>query len=188
MTAWSEELSRARATLRLSQREVATRTGISEASYARYESGERTPKREALLRVCGVLNLGEATTNEALANAGYAPELTGPIKVLEKRTAGVPSTREALDSYPWVCELSNEFFEIRAWNVPALQVAEMDFAQFERPDQRHFLRLASLPHFRQRLTNWDSLIGNMIGFWKQSFDDGADAADRKSTRLNSSHG
>ena len=33
MTAWSEELSRARATLRLSQREVATRTGISEAAY-----------------------------------------------------------------------------------------------------------------------------------------------------------
>lgn len=177
MATWNLRLFEARTSTGLTQKDLANRCGIAETTYNRYESGLRTPRREMLIAICERLEMHPDVIDEVLADAGYEPLPGSAERILERRNAGVASVREALESYSWSCLLTNEFFEICDWNSVALRVAELDFATFESNAARHFLRLAALPHFyRNRLQNWDELIGRMVGFWKESFDNPANAA------------
>ena len=171
MAEWNDELARARAALEISAREAAERAGISEATFRRYENGTRRPRREVLQRVAKVLGFSDEAANRVLANAGLSTDPEGPAKSLERRRLPLPTDPSVLNAYPWPCLLSNEFYEVVAWNAPSTAVGELDLSTFERADQRHFLRLAAMEHFRERLMNWDELIGGLLEFWKGAFDD-----------------
>ncbi len=176
MASWNDRLYEARVSKTLSRRTVAERAGVGESTYARYESGQRVPRRERLVAIGKALELSPDSLDEVLADAGYEPEPDKGVRALASRGAGVDAVRDALESYPWSCLLSNEYFEIRGWNGVALRLAEMDFSELDGPDKRHFLRLAAMPHFQKLLVNWDELIGRMIGFWKESFADEGEAS------------
>ena len=70
---WREDLRRARKRLKLTQTELAERTGISAHTIRAYEGGKRRPSRAQLEKVFATLKVPNADANRIREGAGYAP-------------------------------------------------------------------------------------------------------------------
>jgi transcriptional regulator with XRE-family HTH domain len=160
---WNELLRQAREGTKLTRQELAKRAGVSADIIYSYETARRAPKRDTIVRLARAMQLDGATTNAILTDAGLEPA-PSPW-VLEGRIPLRPfeALQGELDDYAWPCLALDERFEIIAWNLPAVRVAEMDFTEaLPLPHQRNLLRIAVMQYFRARVLTWDDLVSVMI--------------------------
>lgn len=151
----------------LQQADVAAQAGISEASLSRYERGTRRPSRSRLLRLCHVVGLDRLRTNALLAATGYTPLPTAQLARFEERRGTLASVQQEIDGYSWPCLVQNDRSEIVLWNAPAARLAELDFARaLPLLSDRNLLRIAAMPHFRDRIVNWAEVVGALIAVFK----------------------
>ncbi len=160
------------------QKEAAAAASIATVTLTSYETGARRPPLTSLQLLLERWRATPAERDAAFAEAGYEGAPARAFDVFASRRPRADRYLEEIDAYPWLCLISNERFEIVGWNNVSMRVAEMDFGTAtSSPEERHFLRLAALQHFRDRLTSWDDLLGYMISFWKADLGDPERAAE-----------
>ncbi|MCZ2108336.1 MAG: helix-turn-helix transcriptional regulator [Dehalococcoidia bacterium] len=172
MSALSDRLRELRHSRRLTQAELARRSGISVDSIESYETARRHPPRETLIDLCDALRLDPGVRNDLLTIAGHEPELAGPIVQIRQRRLAWETIQREAQEYTWPCLAMTEHFEIMGWNSAANDVAELDLGRdLAKPGARQLMRMAASDWFYPRLSNWDTVISVMIGMWKyQAFD------------------
>jgi len=159
----------------LSQKVLAQRAGLSPDAISSYESGRRPLTRGAWERIIEGFGLPPEEANAVLQAAGFESERNPQLLTLEQRRPAWAALQADVSTYDWPCMVNNDNFEIMAWNAAANVVAEMDIgAELPRLAQRHLLRMASLPRFREQLTNWDDVLGTLISMYKHRNEDVTD--------------
>lgn len=172
MPSWNELLRQAREAAGLSRRELAELTAasrhpVSEETVYSYEAGRRTPTLHTLLTLTRAMKLDGAATNAVLEDAGFDPEPSPWMTRGGVRHRPLDELQAELATYRWPCLALNERFEIIGWNPLANRVAELDFGQdLPEQHQRNLLRIAAMPHFRERVRNWDAVVAVMVGMYK----------------------
>lgn len=163
---WYQQLKDLRETAGLTQREVAQRAAISEASIRSYETGRRHPARETLAALLHALAVEPIRRIRILEGAGFAGEPgvvgmapSGPDYSLDEAIAEIRS-------YPWPAHLNNEMFEVLDANDLMQAVWGVDFA-IERSSaaERSFVVAMSDPRVAPHILNWDEtmlLIARML--------------------------
>lgn len=167
--------SAARVRSELTQAELAAKIGVSSATIASWESGRRVPSgsargrdwRQVIIEACDVIRANADELNamlEALEFSPVPPERVAPLLDRRKPLAVI---RDECRSYPWVSLAMNEDFEVVAWNEAANDLSELDFAtDLAAPGERNLLRMALSRHYREKLVNWEEVIGIMVAMWK----------------------
>ncbi len=167
MAEWNDLLRQARQTERLSRRVLSEQTGVSEDTIYSYESGRRQPQRDTLRTLLTALKLDGAAVNAILDAAGFELEPSPWLSRGVPRHKSVAELQQEVDTYAWPCIGLNERFEIIVWNRLATIVAELDFGRdLPDPMQRNLLRIGAMAHFRQRVLNWEAVLGILIGMYK----------------------
>lgn len=167
MPAWNELLRKEREASGLSRRALAELSGVSEDTIASYEYGRRAPRRDTILKLTRAMNLDGAATNAILEDAGLDLEISPWLRRAALRHRPLSELTVEIASYPWPALALNERFEIVAWNALANAVAELDFGRdLPEPSQRNLLRIAAMPHFRERVLNWEQVVAVMVGMYK----------------------
>lgn len=167
MPTWNELLRDARLAQQRSQQDLARLAGVSAETISLYERAAVQPERPTLLRVTRMLRLPRRDTNAILTAGGFAPLPVGRLAQFETRRRTLDYLQGEVGAYAWPCLVTNNRMEIIAWNEPASRVAELDFArELPLPSQRNLFRIAAMPHFLQRLGNWDELVSVIIALLK----------------------
>ena len=166
---FSEQVRAARLSAGLSQRELASAAGVSYDTIVSWEGSRRhLPKDPDRVRAVGrATGLDKAAADALLNAAGHGTERNGLLKLFEESRRPLKTAAGWIHAYPWPCLVVNERREFVAWNEAANAVAEMDLGErLPTPEDRNMLWMAALPWFRERLTNWDELVGSMISTLK----------------------
>jgi transcriptional regulator with XRE-family HTH domain len=174
----AEILANAREAVGLSRPKLADAAEVSADSVYAYEAGRRTPKRDALLRICRALALDGYTTNRALDLAGHPPvpsdfaryacgeepvaALSGHIPVYAS-TSTMDRKRAETDSWPWPAFILNGRCDV-AWANP-LANRLTGWARWEALPGRealHLLQIAVSRQMREQVRNWDEVVRVML--------------------------
>lgn len=167
MEAFQDLLKELRRQANLTQAELGGRAGVSPQTIASYEEGRRRPSRRTAQEIAAAAGANDTERARLLAAAGHEPAPDSPVSEIKRRRIPFPTIHEELASYTWPSMVMSEDFEILAWNAAANDVAEIDLGRdLARPGARQQLRMAAMPHFRQRMRNWDDVIGVMIALYK----------------------
>ena len=167
MATWYELVHQARRGTKLSRQALAELSGVSPETVYSYEHNRRSPSRENLIRLAEAMKLDSAATNQILEAAGLDPIPSAWLRkaVLQRRS--LDDLPAELELYSWPCLAYNERFEIVGWNRAAVVVAELDFATaLPQPHQRNLLRIGAMKHLRDRLLNWEEVLGILMGWYK----------------------
>lgn len=165
MGAWYELVRHEREHRNLTQEELAGLADVSTETVSLYERNRVRPTRATLLRISHALRLDRTTTNALLEDAGceLLPAVSRLIEIEAHRGTMAQFQREVA-GYAWPCFVLNERGEMLCWNAAALRVLELDLGRdLPRAQDRNLVRLAALPHIRDRLLNWDEVVGVLIG-------------------------
>lgn len=169
MAEWNDRLRAVREAAGLSQAALATRAGVSEETVFSYEAGRRHPTRDTLVRLLRAVGCAPQTMNSVTTAAGFDPEPTGRLADLAARRASLDALQREALAYPWPCLITNERTEVVAWNTLATRVAELDFGrELPLPRERNLFRMAAMPHFRDRVVNWDAVVSFLIAQYKSN--------------------
>ncbi|MCC7364682.1 MAG: helix-turn-helix domain-containing protein [Dehalococcoidia bacterium] len=166
--AWGPLIRQLRSAAGLTQSQLARAAGIGLDSLRSYEGGRRRPARAVIDALTSALELGPAEERQLLLACGEEVAASPLLRAIGDFRAEFAVMAEEVAAYEWVSLIINERHEIRAWNGLANAVAEMDLG-VDLPTlfERNILWMASLPHFEARLTNWEELIGSLIGVLKR---------------------
>lgn len=164
---WSEILQMRRKALKLTQAELAKAMGVSAESVASWESARRKPSRSMLGRLAAVLEMDEAEEEEAYRSAGHDPGSGGRYAELARMSRPLAWLAGEIAENRFPSLITNELYEIVGWNQAANVVAELDFVDLDGPQERHLMHMAVTDHFSKKLSNWDHVMGTLIGFYKK---------------------
>jgi transcriptional regulator with XRE-family HTH domain len=170
MAAWSELLKQARRRQNLSRVELARRSGVSKDIIASYEQGRRHPTPDTLARIVDAMKLRRVEADAILIDAGLDRTPPPRLKTMEKRGRFLDAIQEEIDGYSWPSLVTNERYEVIAWNSPATKVAEMDFAtELPLQEQRNLMRISAMPHYAEgRVVNWDEIVSFLLAYYKHN--------------------
>jgi transcriptional regulator with XRE-family HTH domain len=163
---WSERLRRARTDRRISQAELARRSGVSLAAVRAYEGGSRHPSRAALAALIDVLGLPVEDAHRMIADAGYAFD----ANALAGGRFPSPTTEQLqrdLDGRAWPAFITNQSFDVVQQNDAIADLLGVD-ADRELLDfgDRNLLAALSDRRFAERVCNWDEVATFAIGLAK----------------------
>lgn len=170
MASWSELLQQARKRQRLTQKELARRAGVSKDIVSSLEQGRRRPTTATVRPIVDALELSPEAADTLLTAAGLERIPPTRLKAMKDRGRPLDAIQREIDSYTWPSLVTNERYEILAWNAPATKVAEMDFAAvLPLQEQRNLMRISAMPHFAEgRVVNWDEVVSHMLGLYKHN--------------------
>ena len=172
---WNEQIRERRISAGMSRLELANRTGVSVASVNSWESARRHPSRAVLERVTSCLGFNEQERAAIMRSIGLEPTAGRKYAALARLARPVAALSSEMERYPWPALVTNENYEIIAWNQAANGVAELDFGtDMATPGARQLLRMAASDHFHPKLVNWDVVIGHLVAFYKM---DGRDLGE-----------
>lgn len=164
---WRSRIKALREEYSLSQAELGRRAGVSSDSIGGYESGTKRPRRAVLSRIAKAFGLDAAETDALLTGAGYGAEATAELEAFAARRSSLSTLQRQMRAYSWPSLIGNERQEVVGWNDPAEWVAELSFSSdLPEKEQRNYLRIAVLPHFRARVLNWDHVLTTLIAMNK----------------------
>lgn len=167
MAAWHDVFRSARERSGLSQEALAQRAGLSEETISSWERGKRRPSQRSLARALDAVAPSGAVRDEILRLAGFEADPPPRLRRLQDLRVGPTYLNREIAAYPWPCLVLNEHHEIVAWNAPATRVAEMDFAaRLPQRWQRNLMRITTMPHFRDRVVNWEEIAAKLISVLK----------------------
>jgi transcriptional regulator with XRE-family HTH domain len=162
---WRQALREQRAALKLSQPDVARRSGLSVSAVKAYEGGVRHPSREALTAIIDALGMPVEQANPVLAGAGYSIDWR---EILNQRYEPVDAdalTRE-VERYDWPVFVTNQAADVIAANRVSRKLVGMPLTDHLPLHQWNMIATASDPAFASRLESWDEAVGFMIGLAK----------------------
>lgn len=173
---FDEEIARVRTDARLSRGELARRSGLSVASIAAYERGQRSPSRPALLALCRALTVDGYTTNRFMREAGFAEEpsdwarwMSGetPISVYAGKGLLHPTSGAAIfgecDALEWPCVVLDAACHIAHANPHARRL--VDPGRWKTIPGRpgpHLMQLMVSQQFREQIGNWTTVAGVVL--------------------------
>jgi transcriptional regulator with XRE-family HTH domain len=163
---WRQAIRGYRKQHRLSQPEVARRSGLSLSAIKAYESGGRHPSREALVAIIDALGMTVEQANPVLAGAGYATNW----RAIFHQAYGPKEVEwfaEQVERSAWPVFVTNEASDLIAANR-AFRLL-LDIPAKERlplPEKWNFLALANVPSYAERLENWDEAMSFALGLAK----------------------
>lgn len=163
---WRRAIREHRRKRRISQPDLAARSGLSLSAVKAYESGRRHPTREALSAIVDALGITADQANPLFAGAGYAAnwhaifhEAYGP--------RDVPWFTEQVERSTWPVFVTNEASDLIAANRPLRLLHGMALDEvLPQPDRWNYLALASQPWYAERLENWDEAMTFVLGLAK----------------------
>lgn len=162
---WRQVLREHRLRLRLSQPEVARRSGLSVSAVKAYETGARHPTRSALDAILDAMGLAHDEANPIRGGAGYAIDWYG---VLHQRYISdfEDLTRQA-DASPWPVFITNQGSYVRHWNQAFEAVLDVDVnREFPDPATRNILGGATISRFIGCLESYEETMSFFIGLIK----------------------
>ena len=163
---WRRVLREYRRQLRLSQPEVARRSGLSLSAVKAYESGDRRPSRDALTAIIDALGMTAEQANPVLAGAGYA----GNWRAIYHEAYGPRSIEwfaEEVERCSWPLFVVNEAADLIAANRAfRILVGVPLAARLPDPKKWNFIVTASDPRYANQLESWDEAMRFMIGLAK----------------------
>jgi transcriptional regulator with XRE-family HTH domain len=170
MESWPQLLKQARKQQRLTQRELAHRAGVSKDIVGSLEQGRRQPTAATVRPVVAALGLSPEEADMLLIAAGLDRIPPSRLMAMKDRGRPLDAIQHEIDSYPWPSLVTNERYEILAWNAAATKVAELDFAtELPLQEQRNLMRISAMPHFAGgRVVNWDEVVSFMLGLYKHN--------------------
>jgi transcriptional regulator with XRE-family HTH domain len=173
---FDEEIARVRADARMSRGELAHRAGVSVASIAAYERGQRSPSRTTLLALCRALTIDGYTTNRLMREAAFEEEpsdwarfMSGetPISVYEGKNPIHAGSAAAIygeaDSLEWPCVVLDAACHIVHANPRARRL--VDPARWRAIPGRpgpHLMQLMVSQQFREQVGNWTTVAGVVL--------------------------
>jgi transcriptional regulator with XRE-family HTH domain len=164
---WNEQIKARRKSAGMSRRELANRAGVSVASVNSWESARRHPSRAVLERVMACLGFNDQERAALMRSIGLEPAAGRRYAALARLARPVSALSAEMEHYPWPALVTDENYEIIAWNQAANGVAELDFgADLATPGARQLLRMAASDHFFAKLVNWDTVVGHLVAFYK----------------------
>ncbi|MEO9254629.1 MAG: helix-turn-helix domain-containing protein [Tepidiformaceae bacterium] len=166
---WTDTIRTRRTELHLTQAELAQTLGLSAESVASWECARRRPSPAAFQHLAQVLKLDAAALAQFQRSSGREPTTQQKYSTLARLSRPLATLSAEIATYPWPCLVTNERFEIVAWNRAANAIAELDFAtDLAGPGERQLLRMAASGHFRRKLISWDPVITHLAGHYKKS--------------------
>ncbi len=152
----------------LSAEELAAAARLSLDTIRSYETGRRRPRRrDAVIDLADALDLSPEDTNLMMDSLQFPRVPDGRMKPLFDRRRPLSAAQEECETYSWPCLVTNENFDVIAWNQAANDLSELDFGtDLAEPGARHLLRMALSPWYRDKLVNWDDVIGVLIRMYK----------------------
>ncbi len=165
---WSTKLREARKAVRLSQRALAERAGVSPSTVKAYELGLRNPSRVYLTAILDSLKVEARTRNAILTGAGFAvPDTLFPPDRAPKYFFTVEEAAEEVEKCRWPACVLNDVMELVAANQLVQRLWGVDLNnEFTGPLERNLLGVASDPRFAEKVANWDEAVGTAIGILK----------------------
>jgi transcriptional regulator with XRE-family HTH domain len=164
---WTDTIRARRNALHLTQGELARRVGVSAESIASWESARRRPSAAAYKLHAEALGLNGAALAQFQRSTGHEPAAPRKYATLARLSRPLSMLSAEIATYPWPSLVTNERYEIVAWNRAANAVAELDFAtDLAGPGERQLLRMAASAHFRPKLISWDAVISHLAGHYK----------------------
>ena len=174
---FAEMFREARERAGLTQRQLADAMRVSPATIISWESGRRKPGtagrgrdgRQLVIEACDALAADSSELNAMLASLGLSPVPSGRNVPLLERRKPLAVIRDECATYAWPTLAMNEDFEVVAWNDAANDLSELDLeTDLAEPGARHLLRMALSKNYRDKLVNWDEVIGEMVAMWKNT--------------------
>jgi transcriptional regulator with XRE-family HTH domain len=163
---WRGALRDRRKEQKLSQPEVARRSGLSLSAVRSYESGGRHPSRAALTAIIDSLGMTVEQANPVLAGAGYA----GNARAIFHEAYGprpIEWFAEEVERSAWPLFVINEAADLIAANRSFRSLIGIPLTeQLPRPEKWNFIATASDPTYADRLDSWDEAMSFMIGLAK----------------------
>jgi transcriptional regulator with XRE-family HTH domain len=164
---WSEILKNRREACGLTQAQLAKAVGASVNSVASWESARRRPSRTMLGKLATFLGMDDEEEEAVYRSTGHEPGAGSRYADLARMARPVAWLAGEIADHPWPTLITNERYEIVGWNQAANVVAELDFVGLDGPQERHLMHMAVTDHFSKKLTNWDHVMGTLIGFYKK---------------------
>jgi transcriptional regulator with XRE-family HTH domain len=162
---WRGALRAHRLRLRLSQPEVARRSGLSVSAIKAYESGRRHPTREALDAILDAMGLAHDEGNPIRAGAGFAIDWSG---VLHRRyISDFEDLARQADASPWPVFITNQGSYIRHWNKAFEVVLDVDVRrEYPDPATRSILGGSTISRFIRCIESYEETMSFFIGLIK----------------------
>jgi transcriptional regulator with XRE-family HTH domain len=163
---WSESLRDWRQKERLTQAEVASRSGLSPAAVRAYESASRHPSAAALQALIDAIGIPREDANRILASAGYAVDQYSVFN-WGYEPASLETLRAEANGLPWPAHVTNQSFDVVHANRAFQAIMEIDLDyQYTEHGARNLISNVVDPWFAERMANWDEVIGFMAGLAK----------------------
>ena len=162
---WRVALRDHRTRKRLSQTEVARRSGLSLSAIKSYERGDRQPSREALDAIIDAMGLTHDEGNPIRLGAGFAIDWQG---VLQNRyISDLDDLKRQADASPWPVFITNQGSYIMHNNRAFERLLDVD-VQKEYPDpaKRSILGGSTISRFVRCLESYDETMSFFIGLIK----------------------
>ena len=162
---WRVSLRTQRMRRRLSQPEVARRSGLSLSAVKAYERGDRQPSRAALDAILDAIGLPLDDGNPIRAGAGFAIDWRG---VLDRRyVADFDDIKRQANDSPWPVFITNQGSYVVHWNRAFELVWDVDVER-DFPDSlsRNLLSGASLARFTRCIVNYEETMAFFLGLVK----------------------
>lgn len=180
---WRALVRRARRRLKMNLQELAERSGLSYETVRGYENGRRRPRREHLVAVMRTLQTPQIELNDALRDAGFAPEETlFPEDRFPSYFFRLDELDDAVERVPWPEFAVTDSVEVVAANVAAQALWDMDFGHERRVRTRAQLNMLTAGSDRRiadRVVNWDECVGLLLSVAKGNVH-GAESLDTPS--------
>ncbi len=167
---WRDLLKGGRQRLKLTQKALGARVGLSGEAIRSYERGTRVPTRLHLRRLIEELHLPEAEANEIFEQWDIAPgETLFPQDSFPNYFFTVEELQEHVETVTWPEFVLNNLGEVVAANRTAQAIWQIDF-EVERKRrsaaQLHPLSIIAEPQFARRIVNWDEAAATLIAVAK----------------------
>ncbi|OAI38965.1 hypothetical protein AYO38_08610 [bacterium SCGC AG-212-C10] len=167
---WSDTLRARRSAQEATREQAAAAMGISLDTLISWETARRRPSRKHLPQIAAYLKLSDAELASLLRSTGRDPGPDRRFKELIRLSRPLAMLSHEIERYRWPSLVTNERYEIVAWNGAANAVAELGIGHdLAGPGERQLLRMAASTHFAGMLHNWDDVISWLIGFYKHDF-------------------
>ncbi len=163
---WRTSLREHRKLRRLSQPEVARRSGLSVSAVKSYESGDRHPSPETLQAIIDAIGIPVEDANPILGGAGYAIDWQELLNARYEHR-NLDALAGEVERYAWPVFVTNQATDLMCANKAFRRVVSID-PHVQLPDKLewNFLAQASNPAFASRLESWDESVSFMLGIAK----------------------
>jgi transcriptional regulator with XRE-family HTH domain len=163
---WRAALVRWREQQRVTQAELARRSGLSLSAIKAYEGGKRRPSLVALESLIAALGIPKEEANHITAGAGFAIDWRTLFHNRYPPLTLADLEAEA-SACPWPAFVTNESFDVLCPNDALAWVFEADREKdLLGFGERNLLGGITHDEFASRIENWDEVVTFMCGMGK----------------------